>query len=130
MSVFCGTGKIPKGKKRGSMKQCAEAGQIRYYGLKKVDPLLVENAVKEKKIKVSEVSKIDEKIYELLRVLVKVGGTIKKRKGQIQAEKNKEKKEKFTKELEPFITKYRKIQDDIRKYKADKEKKTKKGSNK
>lgn len=40
---FCGIGKIPKGYKRGTMKDCLEKKQVRYYGLKKVDPKLVEH---------------------------------------------------------------------------------------
>ena len=38
--IYCGIGKVPKGSKRGSMKECVESGQIRYYGIKKIDPKL------------------------------------------------------------------------------------------
>lgn len=34
---YCGIGKIPKGKKRGTAKECIKANQVRYYGLEKVD---------------------------------------------------------------------------------------------
>lgn len=43
---YCGLGKIPKGHKRGSMKDCVMAGQVRYYGIKKVDPRLLESRLK------------------------------------------------------------------------------------
>lgn len=33
---YCGIGKIPKGKKRGTVEQCIKANQIRYYGLEKI----------------------------------------------------------------------------------------------
>lgn len=35
---YCGVGKVPKGAVRGSAKQCAEQGQVRYWGIKKIDP--------------------------------------------------------------------------------------------
>jgi len=38
---FCGVGKVPKGKTRGSMIDCVKKSQIRYYGLKKIDPTLI-----------------------------------------------------------------------------------------
>lgn len=34
---YCGIGKVPKGAVRGSAKQCAELGQVRYWGEKKID---------------------------------------------------------------------------------------------
>ena len=42
--IYCGVSKIPKGQKRGSMKECAEKGQIRYYGIKKIDKKTMELA--------------------------------------------------------------------------------------
>ena len=53
--AFCGIGNIPKGQKKGSMKECVEKGQVRLYGLFKIDPKLLEadtkGGKKEKKIK-------------------------------------------------------------------------------
>jgi hypothetical protein len=34
---YCGIGKVPKGRVRGSMKACAEVGQVRHWGEKKID---------------------------------------------------------------------------------------------
>ena len=36
---------IPYGKKRGSMIQCAKSGQLRYYGVEKVDPKIIKFAL-------------------------------------------------------------------------------------
>lgn len=47
--IYCGVGTIPKGKHRGSMKECIDAGQVRYYGVKKADPKLVETLDKKSK---------------------------------------------------------------------------------
>jgi len=40
--IYCGVRDVPKGKKRGSMKECAEKGEVRYFGLNKVDERLLE----------------------------------------------------------------------------------------
>ena len=34
---YCGVGNVPKGKKRGTAKECIKANQVRYYGLEKID---------------------------------------------------------------------------------------------
>lgn len=39
---YCGVGDIPKGSKRGSMRDCAEAKQIRYYGVKQADSKMIQ----------------------------------------------------------------------------------------
>ena len=59
--AYCGINKIPKGQKRGSMKDCASAGQIRYYGLKKIDSKLVEYAKKSKKGQTKRSTIIEQK---------------------------------------------------------------------
>ena len=43
---YCGVGKLPKGYHRGNMKECAELGQIRYWGLKKADSKIIEASKK------------------------------------------------------------------------------------
>lgn len=44
-NIYCGIGKIPKKKKLGTMRQCAEKKQIRYYGVKKLDPIQLKIAL-------------------------------------------------------------------------------------
>ena len=122
-NAFCGIGQIPKGKKRGSMKDCAELGQIRYYGLKKIDQRLVDNALGNKKIKGTASDKLGAKLQELMLELVTVGGRIKKLSGQIQAEKNKTEKEKIGKELDKNKKKLDKLKGDIQKIKNEQDKK-------
>ena len=46
---YCGIKKPPKGYRRGNMKECAEKGKISYFGLKKVDPKIIE-AVRKQRI--------------------------------------------------------------------------------
>lgn len=39
---YCGINKVPKNKKRGTMKECLDSRQVRYFGLNKVDQRLLE----------------------------------------------------------------------------------------
>jgi hypothetical protein len=49
LKVFCGiTDPIPKGYRLGSMKECVDKNQVRYYGLKKIDSLVIKSINKKK----------------------------------------------------------------------------------
>lgn len=126
--IYCGIEKIPKNKKRGSMKECAENGQIRYYGLKKVDSRLIENALNEKKLKASGTSKLDKKIEDLNIDAAGLSGKLKKILNQIKGEKNKDAKEKMEKEVEKIREKLKKIKQEVEA--AEKQKKQKTGTKK
>jgi hypothetical protein len=39
---YCGINKVPNEKHRGSVKECLETSQVRYYGSKKVDKRIVD----------------------------------------------------------------------------------------
>jgi len=39
--IYCGTEKLPKGKKLGNMEDCVKAGQVRRFGLFAIDPMLL-----------------------------------------------------------------------------------------
>jgi hypothetical protein len=39
--AYCGINRVPKGKKQGTIEECYDNRQIRYYGLHKVDPKLL-----------------------------------------------------------------------------------------
>jgi len=43
-NVYCGAGKLPSGKRYGDMEECAEKGEIRRYGLFKIDKRLYEHS--------------------------------------------------------------------------------------
>lgn len=90
--IYCGIKKVPKGKRLGTMKECAEKGQISYYGLKKVDPKLIESIQKgaEKK----------ESRDKLAINMVRLRGRVSKLKKDILGTKNQKEKEKLKKELE------------------------------
>ena len=94
--AFCGVGNIPKGFKKGSMKECVEKGQVRLYGLFKVDPKLLEpdtkNSKKEKKVKTYTLN-------ELFLKLSKVNGSISRLEKIIDASKDSEEVANAKKEL-------------------------------
>lgn len=48
-NMYCGIGKVPKGKKRGTAKECLNANQVRYYGIEQIDEKYLEKK-KEKKL--------------------------------------------------------------------------------
>jgi hypothetical protein len=50
MNTYCGIKEVPKNKKLGSMLECAEKGQVYYWGLKKIDNRILQNIKKPKEI--------------------------------------------------------------------------------
>jgi len=47
LKIYCGIeNPIPKGYKLGSMQECFNAGKVMYYGIKKVDSLLLKSKAK------------------------------------------------------------------------------------
>jgi hypothetical protein len=95
--TYCGIGDVPKGQKRGSMKECAEKGQIRYYGEKKIDPITMK-LVEEKKM-----SKKGDFEKQMSNLKIKISGLIGQRdniKKRIAKEDNKKEKSKLQTELD------------------------------
>lgn len=122
-NIYCGIGKVPKDKKLGSMIECAEKGQISYWGLKKIDPKVID-AVKNKKTKPVTREKLYERHAEL---------KVKKKKLEalIDNEKNKTKKVDHQKELKKITKQFDEIIDAIKKFEAQRKKeKTQKTTNK
>lgn len=94
---YCGIGKIPKGKKRGTAEECIKANQIRYYGLEKIDMDTV-NKAKKKKPKTGTYIQESIKLINLrtkARVLVekiKTAKVIIESEGTSKAQKNEAKR--------------------------------------
>jgi hypothetical protein len=96
--IYCGSLKIPKGKRQGTMVECVNKGNISYWGLHKVDHKLIE-AKKLKKIKTNnvleirlEMTKLNARIKKLLKD-IEYG---KKRKEPIEKLKKMQEKAKIT----------------------------------
>ena len=122
-AVYCGIGKIPKGHRRASLRECAEKGQIRYYGIKKIDPKSIYLS-KQKDV-------IPESREKLLTKMTALRGTIRRNKGRYEGSKDKTAKEEYykvwqaaEKDLVKVLAKLRKIEAarDVAKKAAAKEK--------
>lgn len=50
-NIFCGIGNVPKGSRRGGMKECLEKKQVRYWGSKKIDPRTIAGHLRKDTIK-------------------------------------------------------------------------------
>jgi hypothetical protein len=107
--IYCGIGKPPKGKQLGTMRQCAEHGQVRLYGIKKIDPKTLD-LVKQKGI-------MPESQDKLRLLVAELRGTIRRNKGRYETTKDTAAKneyykvwQKAEKELEKAIAKYKAIE--------------------
>jgi len=92
--VVCGIGKVGKNQKLGSMKECAEKKQIRYWGVNKVDPKILELAKKG--------SKRGESRKSIILKMVGLRGKLTKLRKEIAATKDKKEKDKLEKEKAKF----------------------------
>lgn len=93
---YCGVGKPPKGFKRATMKECLERGQVRYWGVKKIDSRLIEASKRPKKDKT-----YDEMTFkELSHVQTKYIVLRKKYKKELELEKVQSKKDVIKKQNE------------------------------
>jgi len=81
--IYCGINKTPKKMKNGTDKECVEKGQIRLYGLKKIEKELIEEILK---IKKKEPSRL-----KLASNLGTARGKIRKLKKIIENDKDKKK---------------------------------------
>ncbi len=96
--IFCGIGKVPKNYKRGSMAECLEKGQVRYYGVKKVDDRIISMA--------SELKKKKNKRENLIKKLTVLKVKIKKTKEKFAKEKNITDKKKLGEQGKKLLTEY------------------------
>lgn len=82
--AYCGSGKVPKGKKLGTMKECVEKKKIGLYGLNKIDPKLMDS-IKEEKVKKTYIPETREK---LITMMLTLKGTINRNKGRYEGANN------------------------------------------
>jgi hypothetical protein len=101
--IYCGIGKVPKGQKLGTMKECAEKKQIRYYGLKKVDSRIINSAKNEKEI--------PETLQKIRSMVIKYRVRIKKLRISLEGKEANDPKKK--KEMMTALTSYEKELDKV-----------------
>ena len=87
---FCGAGNVPKGQKRATMGTCIEKGQVRYYGIAKVDP----RVLKQTKIIKSLPEPLPENRTKVAVMIAEIDGLIRNAKRGIVAFKGRKDKEK------------------------------------
>lgn len=92
--IYCNIGDIPKGHKRGSMKECAEKKQIKYYGEKKVDRKIIISILDKKKSKKNPQKELDDIKVNLASMVGKIKNITRK----IENEDDKKKKKQYEKE--------------------------------
>jgi hypothetical protein len=104
---YCGVGKMPKGYRRGTMRECVDMKQIRYYGLKKVDSRLIESSKNTQNIE-NERKKL---VIKRIKAKAKIKGMI----ADIKTEKDIDKKNKMKKEAINFVKKLKEISSALKK---------------
>lgn len=113
---YCGIkDKVPKGKVRGSMKECAENGNICYYGIKKIDSKLVEARRSRKNRAPTE--------NQLVKQWGTLAGKITKLKKNIPYEKDKKRKKEMKETLKKLTAELNVIAAQRNKIKDEREKK-------
>jgi hypothetical protein len=120
--INCGVKALKKGERRGTMQECIDKKQVRYYGIKTIDKVLLDEVLKKKKPEkvLSELS-----IHEIAAAMNAMIHNIKrKREYQEEAKKKKEttKVDKFEKEINALKTKYKKYEKRLKQLELEVEK--------
>jgi hypothetical protein len=74
---YCGYKDVPKGRTRGTLKECVKLGDIAYYGKQKIDPLII-NRVENEKLAHKLIIKIRVRINKLMKHIKSAQGRYKK----------------------------------------------------
>lgn len=102
-NIYCGSKeKIPKGKKLGTMQECADKGQICLYGLKKVDSKIVNKTKK---------TETKNKLYKLYGRLM---GEKNKLTKQISGERDKKKVDELKIKLDDLNNDIKKVKEKLK----------------
>jgi paraquat-inducible protein B len=130
MDIYCGAKKVPKNKRIGSMVECAEKGQVMYWGLKKIDNRVMENVQSQKKVSLDKARtnkiKLDTRLKKMLKDLENAKDKEKKQTLKKDIEKTKKELEKATKEFKEAF----KLSEEKKASKNSSKKETKKSTKK
>ncbi len=111
--IYCGIGEVPKGMKKGTMKECMELGQVRLYGLYKIDSKIVSKkskpSAKEKKMTKNEVKAL---VFKFKGRITRIEEELKEATGKEKTQLEKDLKE-ANKEKERYIMIFKKMEDGI-----------------
>ena len=136
-NVYCNVGDVPKKKKRGSMKECAEKGQIYYWGQYKADKKMVELSMDRKKGSKNTVSSLEKEKSKIRSDYMGVRGKLNKINKDIpyiqdktELKDKKKEKESVEKIAIKMQNEMNKIDEKIKKLKGGKRKSKKRSSKK
>lgn len=122
--IHCGIGDVPNDKRLGTQKECLSKGQIRYYGIERIDKSLIKPKTRKKSKSVDELKQL-----ELAGQLGAINGKINNLSWKYKQQPNPDKKAilkeeglKLIAESEIIKQKFDKISEKIKKNK-EKEKK-------
>ncbi len=111
--IYCGIGEVPKGMKKGTMKECMELGQVRLYGLYKIDSKIVSKkskpSAKEKKMTKNEVKAL---VFKFKGRITRIEEELKEATGKEKTQLEKDLKEAH-KEKERYIMIFKKMEDGV-----------------
>ena len=105
--IYCGMCKVPKGHRLGTAKECLDKGQVRYYGIEKIDLVVI----KKNTVTATKVRNAETKL-----LVLKAKG--KKLKEDIQYAKTEKEKTKLTNKYDKLEQKFKA---DFAKYKEMKD---------
>jgi hypothetical protein len=118
---YCGSGKVPKNKRIGSMQECAQAGKVSYWGIKQIDSRILEFAKTNKTVSLTKARSNK----------IKLDARLKKLKRDYENEKDADKKKEIKKNIEKTDKEYKKATLQYEKaFDASETKKEKKASKK
>lgn len=85
--IYCGIKDVPKGSKRGNMRECADKHQVRYFGLKKIDSRSLQ--------KIEDSNTLREKYLSYLKIIAPLKGKLGRINRELKNPISKEKKQKM-----------------------------------
>jgi len=97
---YCGAKDVPKGRRRGNMKECSETGRVSYYGVKKIDARMLAVAKARKKRRPNKTA--------LMKTVVTLRAQINKMRKEYDRDdfKTEDKKRDMKERINELITKY------------------------
>lgn len=107
LCIYCGMQKKPpKGARFGTMEECIDKRQVRRYGLKKIDPDLIE---KKKLEKLKKGNTLEDKIKKISLTLAGLNGKKSRLTKDLPYARTEEEKTTLSKELENVISKRKEL---------------------
>ena len=123
-NIFCGIGEAAKGDKLGTMKECIEKGQVRRFGIYKVDTKTLTKI----KNDIAETKTIAEKIADLENQVSGLRAKHTKLSKKIKDESDAKEKALLKKQDADTIKEHNHLSDELKKLRAKAEKLSKRSS--